>query len=220
MDKRIKIIVAGALLPLSIIAPVFTVDAVLTDGHVQAQSMNLELKTRISQYKKFVDTTMSKSQLERFQLRCGIAQTVVRDLIPRIETVQKQRSTVYNTILTHLEDLIEKLKAQKIDTKEFNTRVALLKEKIKDYDNQMTNYKQAVSDIAAMKCENDPQGFKAALEIARRSHAKLMILVVDIRIYITNTIKPSLMLIREDLAKQAKKQTQKNEGSTHNATRQ
>lgn len=216
MDKRIKILVAGVLLPLSIIVPVYTMDAVLTDGRAQAQTQATDpaLKKRLEKYKDTIHVEMSKSEIERFQLRCQVAQTVIVDLAPKVDAVDKKRSDVYGNVLTQFNALNKRLKAQGVETKNLDTRTKILQNKISTYNTQMGKYKQAIDDLSKMDCAADPQGFKAGLEVARRAHVRLRLIVEDIRIYVSSAMKPSLEQAKEELVKQAEKKDTTEEDAT------
>lgn len=201
MDKRIKIIAAIVMLPLSIVVPVFLAQTVALDSHVYAQQDTLQ--TRVEAYKAKLSQAPSQAELNRLKLRCSVAQTVFKNLQTRVGTVQEKRVAAYDGVNKNLTDLDMALKAKSIDTAKLDSQIKELETKMTAFKDDMKSYKQAVEDSAAVDCAADPLALRASLEVARADHQRLVTNVADIRTYVNNTIKPTLGQIKTDLQAQA-----------------
>lgn len=216
MNKRIKLVIIALVLPVSIFVPVYLAQTISLDSQVYAQSTTLQ--QRIEQYKSKLGTNPNQAQLNRFKLRCGVAQTSLKNLQTKVANGQESRVKVYDKILEDLNVLSTKLKEKSIDTTKLDAYIKELDTKVKNYKTNVSTYKQAVEDAAANDCTTDPLGLLAAIQEARNSHAKLITEVADIRAYVNNVIKPGLSQVKTDLqAQQPQPSTPATEGA-QNAT--
>lgn len=200
MNKRIKVLIILALLPLSIAVPVFLMQTVSLDSQVYAQQSTLQ--QRVESYKAKLGTTPSQSELNRFKLRCSVAQTSLKGLQTKATTAQENRTKVYSKINEDLQKLITVLKEKSIDTTKLEAQAKELDAKITQFNTDANAYKQAVEDSATNDCTTDPLALRAALQEARNNHTKLITEVADIRAYVNNVIKPSLNQVKTDLKAQ------------------
>ena len=201
MDKRIKIIAVAILLPISVVVPALLAQTMAMDSQVYAQQSTLQ--QRVEEYKAKLGTAPSQADLNKLKLRCGVAQTVLKNLQTRTESVSETRTSVYKTIDDSLVSLQTALKAKSIDTAKLDTEIVELKTKSTQFTTDMTAYKQAVADSASLDCATDALGLKASLQEARLLHDKLVVEVADIRTYVINTVKPTLAQVKTDLQAQA-----------------
>jgi len=197
--KGLKVLIIAILLPVGIIVPFLSLESHHTNiPIVQAQS---SLEQRTENYKKNIRDRVPESELSRITLRCSVAQTNAKNISSRIATVQSTRVEAYDEILKKLNDMLTKLEVQAFETTKLKDNIGVLTQKITEFKANMAGYKQAVDDLNAIDCTKDPLSFKAALITARNHHAKLSILVGDIRTYIANTIKPTLKQVRGQIEK-------------------
>ena len=187
MKKRYITFVGFMFLALTLFVP------------LAAHAQETTLEQRLEQYKveRKIDT---KSREEKIKIRCGIAQANLRNLQARINQVQTTRATAYKNIGDILTNLRNSLNEQAFETTTLTSVIDTYNSKVTDYANNMNAYKQAVDDAVAVNCAEDPHGFKGALETARLYHDKMVPLITDIRTYVTNTVKTTLLQIKDQLA--------------------
>lgn len=205
MDKKVKTLVIALLLPLSVIVPVLLAQTVALDSQVYAQQESMQ--QRVEKYKNKLGTPPGQGELNRLKLRCNVSQTVLKSLQTRVTTAQENRTKVYGKINERLNELNTALKEKSIDTSKLEPQIKELETKIEKFNTDIAAYKQAVEDAGSTECSNDPLALKAAIQEARTHHSQLITEVADIRTYINNVIKPTLVQIKTDLVAQQQNQT-------------
>lgn len=164
---------------------------------VSAQDTTLEQRLETYKTERKID---SKSKEDKLKLRCSIAQANLKNLQTRLNQVQTTRATAYKNISDILNNLQKSLNDQAFETTDLSSVIKTYNAKVADYTNNMKIYKQAVDDAVAVNCVNDPHGFKGALETARLYHEKMVPSITDIRTYVTNTVKTTLVQIKDQLS--------------------
>ncbi len=157
------------------------------------------LTDRIAKRKTELKTKLTNAEKVRLLSKCKAAQGLVRTTEGRVKGLEISRGQVYENTITHLTGLSEKLKNKGIDTTELNSDITILRSKITVFNTDLAVFKQNVSDLAAMDCTTDPDGFKASLEAARTAQQKVRQDALAVRSYINDTIKPLLKTIRAQL---------------------
>lgn len=187
MKKRYIAFVGFMFLALVLLAPAV------------ARAQETTLEQRLEQYKieRKIDT---KNKEEKLRLKCGIAQANLRVLQAKVVQVKSTRTTAYTNIDDILTNLETSLDEQAFETSTLNSVIKTYQEKVTEYNNNMNTYKQALDDAVTVDCAADPHGFKGALETARLYHDKMVPIITDIRTYLTNTVKTTLLQIKEQLA--------------------
>jgi hypothetical protein len=153
--------------------------------------------TRIDAYKKGFKDALTAATKVRIAERCVAAQALVKAKSANNKVTTNLRTTAYDTIVTDLEDLSTALEAKDIDVMTLDANIATLKTKITVFKTANTTYQQALQDLAAMDCKTDPTGFKATLDIVRTDQAALLNSALDIRTYLSGTVKPTLLALKE-----------------------
>lgn len=206
MGKRIKL-----LLALVLVVPVFTFGIVAANENDDTSNTAAEqttkdpdttaagIKERLEKKKAELKTKLAAAEQQRIKTKCKTAQGVVKTLGTRVKGTETSRAAVHKNSVDRLTKLAEKLKSKGVDTAQLESQIATLQTKVDTFKTDMTNYKQAVSDLASVDCTTDPAAFKAALENARSLREKLSKDVADVRAYINETIKPTLKTIRAQL---------------------
>lgn len=198
-EKRVskwgKVLVTLLLLPAAVIVPMLSLESHYA-APTQAQTTDAAQAQRIAAYKAAVGRKVEESEQTKIRLRCSAAQANAKTLSTRLSTVQKNRNAAYDSILKSLNDLTAKLNNQAFETTALQENITALQAKVDSYKTNMNNYSTAVSDLATMDCVNDPLGFIAALQAARKAHEAVLPEITDIRAYIVNTIKPTLQQVR------------------------
>lgn len=157
------------------------------------------LAERIAKRKAELKIRLSNTEKLRLQTKCKASQGLISSVKGRIKGIETSRTHVYKNILEHLTSLSEKLKNKGANTDELNADITTLQTKIDTFNTDLAAYKQAVSDLVAIDCKTDPDGFKASLEAARAALQKVNQDALAVRSYINDTIKPLLKTIRTEL---------------------
>ncbi len=212
IKKYIHILLSGLLLaPLVSTTVVFAQDTLsVTDTNETTQSTqddgtdseDQNFETRKQDYKKQFKTNLATWEQTRLKTRCKNAQGKLSSLKGRINGIATSRTEIHTNILTHLNDLVTKLKAKGVDTTTLEADVAVLKTKIETFNTDLTAYQLAVADLVKIDCTEDPDTFKSALLAARDALDKVKADAKDVRTYLKDTIKPLLVQIHKDLEKE------------------
>lgn len=207
--KRFLVLVLGLAFGLSVLstAVVFAVED--TEENASSETSQTDKTTaeaqkalaeRIAKRKAELKTQLKASEKTRLKSKCKASQGLVSSLRGRIKGIETSRSQVYKNMTNRLTSLSEKLENKGVDTTEFDAAITELQTKIDTFNTDLAAYKQAVSDLADMDCQADPDGFKASLEAARSARQKVNDDGKAIRNYLKETIKPLLKSIRTQLA--------------------
>lgn len=199
MNKIIKIVAVLILLPLSVVIPTLSLESYYAPPTSAQSTTDAALEARKKTYRDALKEDLSTSVQQRIKLRCLAVQTNLKAVDARVQNIQTKRGTAYDNILARLNELVANLKNQAFDTTTLEQNVVELTAKVDTYKASMKEYSQAIDDLTVIDCAQDPTSFKAALEVARTNHQKLITSVGDIRTYVTNTIKPQLQAIRAQL---------------------
>ena len=198
VNKFVKVLAISILLPLGVIIPFFGIESHYGSS-INAQAQDDSLKQRITNYKRNLQYEVRRDQEDKMKLRCEGVVTYIDTLNPRLVTLQKSRNKAYSEISTKLEELYKRLEAQAFETSKLKANLDELNSKLATFSADMKGYRQASKDMAQIDCRQDPVSFIAALETARTKHDALVVLVGDIREYVANTIKPTLLQVRSQI---------------------
>ncbi len=212
MQRFLRILVVLSLLTPALSLSVAAVQAEGSSTSSQAQTATTTTDTetaddtpqgtladRMNQNKSAFKENLTKAAQTALKTRCKAAQGLLSSLSGRIKGIQTSRNEVYTNIVDHLTSLQTKLQNKDVDTTELQAEIATLQTKITTYKTDLTAYKQAVADLAAMDCASDPAAFKSTLDAARAAREKVAKDSADIKAYVTDTIKPTLVKIRTTL---------------------
>ena len=200
VNKLGKVLVTLLLLPAAVIVPVLSLEshyAPPTQAQTQPDSAQA---ARIKAYKAELVEEIKKGEQDKIRLRCSVAQANAKILATRLAGVQKKRGEAYDKILGDLNVLLGKLEKQAYETTALKENITTLQTKVDTYKTGMNNYYLAVNDLATIDCPTDPVAFAAALQASRKAHQAVQPQMTDIRAYITNTVKPTLVQVREQIA--------------------
>lgn len=189
-----------------------------TEQTTEAGDDAKSIANRVAERKTELKTKLSALEKTRVKTKCKASQGLLSSEKGRIKGVETSRSEVYKNLLSRLTDLSDRLKAKGADTTALNADITALKGKVDTFNTDLAAYKQAVSDLAAMDCATDPDGFKASLEAARAALKKVNTDGAAIRTYLSDTIKPLLKTIRTELEKTETTTDQNSTTGTTNST--
>lgn len=212
MKQRLSyVLVVGVIISLFVATPIFAVQDTSTDDTHSTTEEKSEVKTtleeRLTKLKTDLQISLTAAQQARLKSRCKAAQVITGKHKTNFEERVKTRTNAYNELVHHLDEIIPRLKAANIDTTTLEQDKASLETKIKSYNTNLAEYKQALADLNEVDCVTDPTGFKAALESARASHQMLISDAKAIRKYVVETIKVTLQDIRTQLKAKAESNT-------------
>lgn len=158
-----------------------------------------EMKNRLEHLKTNLKIKLDDTSKRRIALKCKPAQAAVIGAEKNDKANGTKRNDIYKRISASIKSLIDKLNADNVDTTALAAAKTTLDQKIVAFDADMTAYQQALSDLHSLDCVTDPAAFQAALTTARTDREKLRTDAVDIRTFITTTLKPALKAVRDKL---------------------
>lgn len=178
----------------------------------QKAALEKRLQTRVAAVK----TKITDAQKTRITARCKASQGNLTSFAARIQTGQTKRTEAYGAVIAKLSPLAASLKAQGVDTTKLDEQIKELRTRMDTYNTAVSDYKQAVTDLSVMDCVADPSGFQASLEAARTAQYGVRTAAQSATDYIRNTIKPTLVTIRQGL--DASASTTSTSGTTTKST--
>lgn len=158
---------------------------------------------RIAERKAALKTKLTAAQQKRIQARCKSAQGKITELNAKSANAQQTRLKVYSEVTTRLNDLQTKVAAQGVDTTALKTQLSELQTKIDTFQTDVKVYSNAVADTAALDCVADPTAFKASLDASRSALIKVREDAVAIRTHLNQNVKPAMVAIKTELAKES-----------------
>lgn len=218
MNKYLKRLTLSVVaLGLLVIAPMASAETNTTttkkaDTTGSVAESAIEMKNREARLEKEkieLKVKPETKEVESIKSKCKPAQLKIKDVGDKTELNVKERSKAYTEVVTKLTETVAKLKVKGVVTTTLEQEIALLNTKIALFNTDLATYKTALSDLKLHDCVTDPTGFKAVLESARTANTKLIADAADIKAYIKNTIKPTLLQIRTALEAQEKVTTNK-----------
>jgi hypothetical protein len=166
-----------------------------SSGTNSGDSLSQRLQTRVNALK----LKLTAAEQARIKEKCKAAQTILSSYNTKIKNIDTKRAEVYNNIVSQLTTLVTNLKAKNIDTTQLQTEIDNLKTKIATFNMDVSNYQQDVSDASLADCVSDPTAFQASLQAARTDQLKVRQDAEEIRTYVNQTIKPTLVTIKKNL---------------------
>ncbi|HEX5456469.1 MAG TPA: hypothetical protein VFW77_03835 [Candidatus Saccharimonadales bacterium] len=157
------------------------------------------LNQRIAQRKQERGTRLDKTNRLRIQSTCTGTQGVFRSLSDSYSSMTDNRDKVYGTIDAKLWIIVGSLKLVNKDTFKLEQQKLAYDKLVQKFDNQAGQFKQTVSDITAMNCQADPNGFMALIETSRLYNAQIRQSFKDIRNQVVNTLSPTITQHANDL---------------------
>ncbi|MCA9334230.1 hypothetical protein KC963_04230 [Candidatus Saccharibacteria bacterium] len=202
-EKRVgkwgKVLITLLLLPAAVIVPALSLESHYAPS-IQAQTQPDSAQAqRVADYKAGLGREVPLSEQNRIKLRCAVAQGNAKTLASRLSEVRTKRAEAYDSIMKSLNELAVKLENQAFETSALQENIDTLQTKMDTFKVNMGNYYIVVNDLATVDCANDPAAFVATLDAARKANAAVQPQLADIRGYITNTVKPTLAGIRQQI---------------------
>jgi chromosome segregation ATPase len=167
-----------------------------TDSTSDAKGLEDRLQKRKTEFK----TNLTATQKLRLTQKCKPSQAVIKKLGDKTNANVPARAVAFTNLQTHLDALVTKLGSTSADLTELKSEQATLKTKLDTFNTDLAAYKTTLSDLQAVNCATDPTAFEASLAAARTARQKLATELTDIKSYVKDTIKPTLVKIRQQLA--------------------
>lgn len=180
-------------------AETYQTTVLATNGESGGNSPD-DVKRRVAERKEALKTRLTAAKQARIKNRCKASQGKLGSLQGRITGLETSRAQVYQNLTNRLTRLSEQLATHNVDVTELNTQITELTTLTEAFTTDLTAYKTAVADLAAMDCESDPEGFQASLESAREARAKAAESAKAVRTYLAETIKPTIKELRAQFA--------------------
>lgn len=190
------------ILAVSSILPSLTLNIASAETSANTSASDTQsLDQRVKQRKTERGTKLNATQLKRLPTVCKAAQGKAAAALAKANELQKSRPEIYAKLNVHLSGLTTKLKTAGIDVTNLQTETTSLLGRTDGFKTNLSSYQQTLNDLVTMDCANDPVGFQASLDAARDQHDKLQQQSADIKSYVSETIKPTLKNLRQQLAK-------------------
>lgn len=173
-----------------------------------SQTTTADRDARIEQRKAALKKAPTKIEIAKLQAKCVAAQAILQRANTQSTQAATNRTKAYDNIQTRLASLIAKLESQNVPTAELRNAKTALASKVDTFNIDVKTYQQALSDSAGMGCAGDPTGFKASLESTRTAREQVRNDAEDIHVYVSQTIKPILKTVKDQLQTTASKGSQ------------
>ncbi len=165
----------------------------------ETEVQKTERDARINKLKEAQKTKLSYAEKKKIQAKCKAAQGKTSSVTGRFKGIETSRTQVHQNLVNRLVSLNEKLKAKGVNTTELEADIAVLNTKITTFNTDLAAYKQSVTDLKALDCKTDPEGFKAALTTARTNLEAVRADAKAVHTYLKETIKPLLKTLRDKI---------------------
>lgn len=143
-----------------------------------------------------VDPKYDASQIEAITTRCLSAQENLSTYSERLNQTLEGRSAIYADVLDLLTNITGQLNSEGIDTEILNIAQIEVETRINEFTGKANLLKLAVEDSIGIDCQNDPQGFKYALEDARLQFAETKAASQEITTYFRESYKPTFEVVK------------------------
>jgi hypothetical protein len=131
------------------------------------------LPQRIAQRKTALKLNLSSVQSADIAKKCAVAQTGLQQIKTKDQTVAANRQQIYSDLATQLNQMVDHLDRQSIDSATLKAAQTKFNNGVNQYLSDYEIYKTAMDDVVVMDCANDPAGFEATLQSARQLRSQL-----------------------------------------------
>ena len=159
-----------------------------------------EIDARIQSRIDAREERLTAAEERRIAGRCTGAQNKLQGAITRAENVESARMSAYDNVSAKLSQMVDRLDAASIDTTDLVAQVAEFDSMVTQFYADFDTYQQALADAAAMDCEENAEGFVAALEEARSLLEQLKTDASAIKEHVRTNILTTLGEIKDSLA--------------------
>lgn len=182
-------LIAITLLSLAAVAPVRAEDSTATKSDTTTMHRDAE-----SAFTKLGDSRDHKLA------SCTVVETKVKARVNHDNSLESAHSQQYSKLVTRLTDLISRAKAAGYDTTDLEANLATLKDKIATFTTDKAAYIAALKTSQTYVCGKSEGEFKDAIVGARTELAAVFADAKDIESYVKETIKPTVLALKKELA--------------------
>jgi len=191
---------------------VFTVFTVGTSS-VAAQLDVNEMKANQQRMERLKDDEAVKSQIdavkaqqaiqkkEQLQKRCETQERVLTQYQERFDKNAQGYSTRFQTYHDKVAALVEKLSAnEEINTAPLTAHLITLQTMITGFAEQQPEFKAQIGTMQSAACSDGATEYRTAMQGAQNTFRSMRSETEQIRLFIQNTIRPELVVLRQQLA--------------------
>ena len=157
------------------------------------------LRKHIEDNKLATKTKLDEASKKRIMAKCKPAQGKAKGAETSITAIIESRDKAFNKISEAVQKVIDKLKAAGKDTTELEADLAVAKQKSAVLTADIATYRQTLAELQALDCVTDPTAFQATLVTARLQRDTAKAAAVDLRTYISTTLKTALNKVKSQL---------------------
>ena len=150
-----------------------TVLAQNNNNTAQNTTTQKTLEQRIAERKTALKTALDATVQARLKTKCVAAQKLVTASKARSDKAIEVRQKAYQAISDRMENLVEALQNNNVDTSTLENLQAQVKTAIETLKKDVTAYNQTLADLSAMDCAADPAGFRATLDTAKTQRQQI-----------------------------------------------
>lgn len=185
---------------------------------VETPAQKTEREARVKQLKTAQKTKLTTTEKKKIQDKCQAAQGKMSSVTGKFNGIETSRAQVHKNILERLVTANNKLKEKGVATTQLEAEITALTAKIDTFNADLAAYKQAVTDLKAVDCKTDPEGFKAALTDARADLEKVRTSAKAVQTYLKETVRPLLTELKKQVSTTEGTSTPTGTGTQLNAT--
>ncbi len=189
-----------ATITVSLVVVLFASTGIVSAQDITVDGRAAERDARIDKYRKNVTDRLSATDERRVAGVCKAAQNIVDRLQSNLDSVIEKRQQTYASVGDKLSSASDQLEAAGLDVTELNRLISQLQADAQAVITLARDYQQILTDLAALDCEADVEGFRAALGAARSARTELVTAARGLKAFVNDSIKPEVQSLREQLA--------------------
>lgn len=150
-----------------------------------------------------VDATKAQQAIrkqEQLQKRCETHEQVLTQYQSRFEKNAQGYSARFQNVHDKMTQLTERLSANAdLDTTQLQANLATLQEMITDFAAKQPEFQAQLSTMQSAACSDGETEYRTAMQGAQNTFRSMRSEAEQIRLFIQNTIRPELVMLRQQL---------------------
>lgn len=201
LRRRIYVVLAsGLFLALALLVGSTAAQRQPSEADDASAQATGTLEERTNQRKQARQIQLDPTQQQHIQTHCQASQLHLSRVSDRILGTTIRRKQTYDSLISRLSGLSEKIQATQVATADYDKIVQELQSKVQAFYTTVDNLEIAVNDLANLDCQADPVGYQATLEEARSLRTQTVQNMSDVSNYLRSSLKPELQDIRNQVA--------------------
>jgi len=144
-----------------------------------------------------------QDQKQQFtQQRCDLINQRINDRLSNFQSKQGGDKTIFGNVYQRLTNLATRLKSDNLDTTTLTNDLAALKTKVDKVQTEYSSFIDGLKATTSFTCGQSQGQFMGKLGAARTILLSVRQDRLDVKNYVLNTIKPDILALRAQLAKQ------------------